>query len=67
MNKNRISASNEIYLEFTQIGNQMRVAAIDVNSGIEVIFITPKNTPRSQIEKLALAKLNRRIEQLNTK
>ncbi len=57
-------SQNEIYLEYTQVGNQMRVAAIDAKTGTEVIFITPVNTPRAQIEKLAFAKLNRRMEQL---
>ena len=35
------SGRSEVYFEFTQIGGQMRVAAIDAKTGIEVIVITP--------------------------
>lgn len=31
----------EVYFEFTQIGAQMRVAAIDAATGTEVIIIAP--------------------------
>ncbi|RYE52945.1 MAG: serine hydroxymethyltransferase, partial [Hyphomicrobiales bacterium] len=33
--------SGEVYFEFTQLGGQMRVAAIDVETAIEVIVIAP--------------------------
>ncbi len=64
MNKSKAPSSSDVYLEFTQMGKQMRVAAIDAKSGVEVVIITPLNTPRQQIEKLAIAKLKRRFEQL---
>jgi len=57
----------ETIFEFTQMGNQMRVAAIDAKSGVEVIIITPTNIPQSQMQKIALAKLHRRMGQLGKK
>ncbi len=58
------NANNEIYIEFTQIGNQMRIAAIDAKTGIEVIAIAPASATQAQMQKLALDKLRRRMEQL---
>lgn len=46
-----------IILEITRIGNAQKVTAIDEISGREVSFIAPVNAPRSEIEKLARAKL----------
>jgi hypothetical protein len=53
----------DVLFEFTQIGGQIRVAAIDAKSGIEVIVITPVTATQIQMQNLALAKLKRRLEQ----
>lgn len=50
-----------VYFEFTQIGPQMRVAAIDADSGIEVVVIAPVSATQPQMQALALAKLKRRL------
>jgi len=55
---------NDVLLEFSQVGKQMRVAAIDARTGVEVIIITPLNATRQQMQQIAVAKLRRRIEQL---
>ena len=47
-----------ILLEIVQIGDSLRVAAVDEASGVEVSFIAPANTPRVAIERLARAKLH---------
>ena len=52
----------EVYFEFTQVGAQMRVAAIDARTGIEVIVIAPLSATQAQMQALALAKLRRRLE-----
>ncbi len=52
-----------VLFEFVQIGQQMRVAAIDEATGIEVVVITPLNAARADIQRLALAKLQRKLEQ----
>jgi hypothetical protein len=53
----------QVYFEFTQIGGQMRVAAIDAATGIEVIVITPVTASQIQMQNLAMAKLKRRLAQ----
>lgn len=56
-------APNEVYFEFTQIGAQMRIAAIDAATGTEVIVIAPVSATQLQMQNLALAKLKRRLGQ----
>ena len=57
------SGRSEVYFEFKQLGGQMRVAAIDATTGIEVIVITPTTASQIQMQNLALAKLRRRLAQ----
>ena len=57
------SGPGEVFFEFTQLGGQMRVAAIDGKTGVEVIVITPVTASQIQMQNLALAKLKRRLEQ----
>lgn len=57
------SGQGDVYFEFTQIGGQMRVAAIDAATGTEVIVITPVTASQIQMQNLALAKLKRRLAQ----
>ena len=56
------SVPGEVFFEFQQIGAQMRVAAIDSTTGIEVIVIAPVTATQVQMQNLALAKLKRRLE-----
>lgn len=51
----------EVLFEFRQAGPQVRVAAIDVASGVEVIAIAPSSATQMQMKSLALAKLRRRL------
>ena len=57
------SGMGEVFFEFTQLGGQMRVAAIDGKTGIEVIVIAPVTATQIQMQNIALAKLKRRLEQ----
>ena len=57
------SGPSEVFFEFTQIGAQMRVAAIDAKTGIEVIIVAPVTATQIQMQNIALAKLKRRLEQ----
>ena len=52
----------EVLFEFRQIGPQIRVAALDASSGIEVVIIAPLSASRVQMQSLALAKLKRRLQ-----
>ncbi len=56
-------ADGEVYFEFVQLGQQMRVAAIDVTSGIEVIVITPVSASKLQMQQAALAKLRKKLSE----
>lgn len=51
----------EVYFEFVQVGQQMRVAAIDVATGTEIIVITPVSASKYQMQQLALAKLRKKL------
>ena len=51
----------EVYFEFVQVGQQMRVAAIDAATGTEIIVITPVSASKYQMQQLALAKLRKRL------
>jgi hypothetical protein len=55
-------SSGEVLFEFKQVGPQMRVAAIDSRTGIEVVIIAPVTATQIQVQNLALAKLKRRLE-----
>ena len=57
------SQRGAVYFEYTRIGAQMRVAAIDADTGVEVIVITPSSATPMQMQALALAKLKRRLQQ----
>ena len=54
-------ADGEVYFEFVQVGQQMRVAAIDAATGIEVIVITPVAASKYQMQQVALAKLRKKL------
>ncbi|MDB5614897.1 MAG: serine hydroxymethyltransferase [Devosia sp.] len=54
-------ADGDVYFEFVQVGQQMRVAAIDAATGIEVIVITPVSASKHQMQQMGLAKLRKRL------
>jgi hypothetical protein len=57
----RNTLGNEVYFELTQVGASVKVVAIDGGSGIEVSVVGPANAARSDLERLALAKLKARL------
>ncbi len=59
----RPAAPGEVYFEFTRLGAQMRVAAIDAATGTEIVIIAPVTATQVQMQAVALAKLKRRLEQ----
>lgn len=52
----------EVYLEFQQIGRQVKVIAIDAATGVEVSVFGPANVSRQDLQRLAVRKLQRRLE-----
>jgi hypothetical protein len=65
MTDDRIGGEREVYFEFTAVGSSMRVAAIDAATGIEVTVIGPASAAKSDLQKLALAKLNGRLARIS--
>ncbi|MBY0565052.1 MAG: hypothetical protein K2P58_12800 [Hyphomonadaceae bacterium] len=49
----------EVIFEITRVGESQRVAAIDVESGVEAVVITPANAALVDAQALALRKLER--------
>ncbi len=47
----------EVIFEFYQVGNSVKVSAIDPASLVEVSIVGPANAPRAQLERTALQKL----------
>ena len=58
--------SGGVLFEFVQMGQTMRVAAIDEVTGTEVFVITPVSATRLQMERVALAKLRRKLGEPET-
>ncbi|MEM7621095.1 MAG: serine hydroxymethyltransferase [Pseudomonadota bacterium] len=54
----------EIYFEFTQIGNAIKVAAIDAKTGVEVSVMGSQAYDQAYLESLAMRKLQRRMAEL---
>ena len=61
MNAKNDQLTGEVLFEFTQTGQQMRVAAVHAKSGTEVVVIAPLKATQQQMQQLALAKLRRRV------
>ncbi|WP_196259030.1 DUF6898 family protein [Pelagibacterium limicola] len=61
------NGSREVLFEFRPAGNQVRVAAIDATTGVEVVIIAPVHTSQEQMKAVALAKLRRRLEKAGDK
>jgi len=53
--------SREVYFEFTAIGASVKVVAIDAATGTEVTVIGPANAARSDLQRLAVGKLNLKL------
>jgi hypothetical protein len=51
----------QVFFEFTQIGNQMRVAALDAATSTEVVIVAPLTATRLQMQNIALGKLKRKL------
>jgi hypothetical protein len=53
--------TGEVIIEMRPVGAVVRVAAVDVASGTEVIVFGPANASQRALEELAVAKLRRRL------
>ena len=55
------SRGGEIIVEFCHLGNATRVAAVDVETMVEIVFQVPAKTPQEMIVVLARRKLEYRL------
>ncbi len=51
----------EVIIEMRPVGSVVRVAAVDVKTGTEVIVFGPATAAERALEELAVAKLRRRL------
>lgn len=58
---NAMPGQREIYYEFRAIGSAVRVAAIDAETGLEVIIMGHPNAGAAALERVARAKLLARL------
>ena len=56
------SEEREVYFEFVVVGNAVKVTAIDSVTAIEVSVMGPANAAKSDLERLALRKLQARLK-----
>ena len=56
------NASGEVYFEFTAIGGSVKVVAVHAASGTEVSVIGPAKAARADLQRLALRKLQARLQ-----
>lgn len=54
-------SGREVIFEFVTLGESMRVAAVDVATGEEVVVTGPKSAPQHDFERIAGRKLARRL------
>ena len=54
-------SGREVIFEFIVLGDSVRVAAVDVASGEEVIITGPATTAQFELERIAARKLARRL------
>ncbi len=59
--RGRDPSDGDVFFEFRQLGTTVRVAAIDAATGVEVVVMGPASAARHDLERLALAKLRRRL------
>jgi hypothetical protein len=55
------SSDRRVLFEFTQLGQQVRVAAIDEATAVEVVIICPPQLGQAQMQRLALQKLRHKL------
>lgn len=54
-------SEQRVFFEFTQLGQQFRVAAIDEATGTEVVIICPPQLGQPQMQRMALQKLRHKL------
>lgn len=54
--------SGEIYIEYKQVGQAMKVIAIDAATGTEVTIMGPASAAQTDLQRIAVRKLQAQLE-----
>ena len=52
----------EIYIEYKQVGQTMKVIAVDAATGTEVVIMGPASAAQSHLQKVAIQKLKMQLK-----
>jgi len=55
------SQTGEVYLEFQNVGNAVRVAAVDAATGTEVVIMGPATASQDELQRVAVQKLRTQL------
>lgn len=55
------SAGRDVIFEITRVGDVQRIAAVDVETGLEVVVQAPAHAALADVRALALRKLERAL------
>lgn len=59
----RVSGPNgEIYIEYKQLGQAMKVIAVDAATGVEVTIMGPASAAQTDLQRVAVRKLQAQLE-----
>ena len=59
----RVAGPNgEIYIEYKQLGQAMKVIAVDAATGIEVTIMGPASAAQTDLQRVAVRKLRAQLE-----
>ena len=56
-------AGREIFIEIVRYGDTVKVTAIDPDTGLEAVALGPASAARADLERIAVGKLERALEE----
>lgn len=55
------NARGEAYVEFKQVGQTMKVTAVDAETGTEVVIMGPVSASKNDLQRVAIQKLKAQV------
>lgn len=55
-------ARKEFYVEYKQVGQAMKVTAVDAETGVEVVIMGPISAAQTHLQKIAIQKLEMQLK-----
>lgn len=62
-----VGARGEVYIEFKQVGQAMKVTAVDAATGLEVVIMGPASAAHAHLKKVAVDKLRMQLKKAKAK